>query len=107
MINVSVIQKRFAKLSQYVEVLSRYKTLTYEQFSEHIEAELAVERILQLAIQIVIDVATHIVATTSNKRPQDYDKRSSYWAKSAYCHPSSRKALNRWRDFGTFSCTDI
>jgi uncharacterized protein YutE (UPF0331/DUF86 family) len=74
MINVQVIQERLAKLSEYVELLRKYQTLTYEQFSQDVEAELVVERILQLATQAVIDIATHIVATTSNKRPQDYEE---------------------------------
>ena len=72
--------KRFRNSEAVREIVAvrrsseQIKTLTYEQFSEHIEAELAVERILQLAIQIVIDVATHNVATTHNKRPQDYEQ---------------------------------
>ena len=74
MTNIPVVQDRLGRLAQYVERLRRYQALRYEQFSENPETELAVERILQLATQIVIDIATHIVATASNKRPQDYQE---------------------------------
>jgi uncharacterized protein YutE (UPF0331/DUF86 family) len=34
--------------------------------------QFAVERALQLAIQVVVDIATHILSTAANLTPEDY-----------------------------------
>jgi len=72
MVDVAMILERLKKLAEYVEFLNQKKTLSLEEFLKDRGTQLAVERALQLAIQVVVDIATHILATTSNKMPQDY-----------------------------------
>ncbi len=72
MADVKMILERLKRLAEYVEFLNRKKSLRREEFLKDQESQLAVERALQLAIQIIIDIATHILATTSNVTPKDY-----------------------------------
>ncbi len=72
MVDVLMIQERLKRLAQYVEFLEKRKTVSYEEFDEDKTIEWSVERALQVAIQIVVDISTHILNTTSNLTPQDY-----------------------------------
>ncbi len=72
MADTQMILERLKRLAEYVEFLKRKRSLRREEFLGDQESQLSVERALQLAIQIVIDIASHILATTSNVTPQDY-----------------------------------
>lgn len=72
MADVQMILERLKRLAAYVEFLNRKRSLRREEFLQNQESQLAVERALQLAIQIVIDIATHILSTTSNETAKDY-----------------------------------
>lgn len=74
MIDIEMIQERLARLERFTEELEKYRTLTREEFTNELSTEFAVERLLQLLTQIVIDIAAHIVSETSSKRPQDYQE---------------------------------
>ncbi len=72
MTDVAMILERLKKLAEYLEFLDKKRSLTYEQYISDQGTQLAVERALQLAIQVVVDVATHILSTTGNQTPEDY-----------------------------------
>lgn len=72
MADAKLIAERLKRLAELVAFLNRKKSLQRDEFLQDQESQLAVERALQLAIQIVIDIATHILATSSNVTPQDY-----------------------------------
>ncbi len=72
MTDVAMILDRLKKLAQYLEFLDSVKSLTYEQYVGNQATQLAVERALQLAIQVIVDIATHILSTSANLTPEDY-----------------------------------
>ncbi len=72
MTDVAMMLERLKKLAQYLEFLEKEKSLTYEQYVQNQTAQFAVERALQLAIQVVVDIATHILSTSGNLVPDDY-----------------------------------
>ncbi|OQY93709.1 MAG: hypothetical protein B6D41_07450 [Chloroflexi bacterium UTCFX4] len=72
MVKVKEIQARLAKLEEYVQALERYSKLTRERIQQDLDTEWAIERVLQNCIQVVIDIATHLLASASNKRADDY-----------------------------------
>jgi uncharacterized protein YutE (UPF0331/DUF86 family) len=76
-----MILERLKRLAEYVEFLNRKKSMRREEFLQDQESQLAVERALQLAIQIVIDIATHILSTASNETPKDYREAISKLAR--------------------------
>jgi uncharacterized protein YutE (UPF0331/DUF86 family) len=125
-----VILERLDKLGEYLEFLRDNQHLTYEEFRADQTTVLAVERALQLAIQCVLDIASHILAATSHKRPEDYSEAildlaeigvipAAYAGKIVgmakfrnvlvheYVHISRRKVYENWQghldDFGRFS----
>jgi uncharacterized protein YutE (UPF0331/DUF86 family) len=72
MTDVAMILERLKKLARYLEFLDKIKSLTYEQYVGNQATQFAVERALQLAIQVVVDIATHILSTSGNLAPDDY-----------------------------------
>jgi uncharacterized protein YutE (UPF0331/DUF86 family) len=72
MVDVAMILERLKRLAEYLAFLEQHKSLAYEEFVKDKTIEFSVERVLQLAIQIVVDIATHILATASNVTPEDY-----------------------------------
>jgi uncharacterized protein YutE (UPF0331/DUF86 family) len=72
MADVNMILERLKRLAEYVEFLNRKRSLSRDEFLQDQQSQLAVERALQVAIQIMIDIASHILATTSNETPKDY-----------------------------------
>jgi uncharacterized protein YutE (UPF0331/DUF86 family) len=69
---MNVIPPRLEELRRCVEKLNRYVSYEREAFlSDDIVADV-VERNFQLAIQICLDISTHIISRMNWGRPQDY-----------------------------------
>lgn len=71
-LDVPMILERLKRLAEYLEFLNRRKGLTYQEFVGDKTNEWSVERALQISIQIIIDIANHILVTSSNLTPEDY-----------------------------------
>jgi len=72
LLKTEVILERLRSLEEYVSFLKEKSTLSFEEFKRDRTVRLAVERALQLAIQCVIDIATHIMVTMGSRTPTDY-----------------------------------
>jgi uncharacterized protein YutE (UPF0331/DUF86 family) len=60
------------KLKELTGNLDEYRQLTYEEFVGDRAGLYAFEHILQMALQSVVDIASHIAVVAGNRRPQDY-----------------------------------
>lgn len=63
-IDSSVIRRRLKHLIDAVAVLDEYRGLSIEDLTANVKTMWVVERGLQLCVQVVLDVAAHIVAST-------------------------------------------
>ena len=72
MLKTEVILERLDALDEYLDFLRGYQGLSYGEFRQDRTIRLAVERALHLSIQCIIDIASHILAATSHRRPADY-----------------------------------
>ena len=72
LLKTEVILERLRSLEEYVSFLKEKSSLSFEEFKRDRTIRLAVERALQLAIQCVIDIATHIMVTMGSRTPTDY-----------------------------------
>ena len=61
MVRPEVIRRRLQKLDTFLEYLERAQSYTFEEFRSDIEVYSAVERNLQLAIESLSDMASHVV----------------------------------------------
>ncbi len=62
MINQEIIRKRLNKLDEYLDILKNLSNYSFEEFVNDPERYGSTERFLQLAIESIIDIGTHIIA---------------------------------------------
>lgn len=62
MTNPAVVSKRLAKLREYVEVLKRIRSEPRERFVSDPLVYGNAERYTQLAVQVMLDIGSHLVA---------------------------------------------
>jgi uncharacterized protein YutE (UPF0331/DUF86 family) len=61
-IRAEVVRKRLNKLDEYLAILRGLQKYSFEEFVHDPEHYGSVERFLQLAIEVVIDLGNHVVA---------------------------------------------
>ena len=62
MLDNSVVLSRLAKLDEYVCRLKRFESVGLQEYLDNQDMQAVVERYLQLAIQVCIDIANYIIA---------------------------------------------
>ena len=62
MVKAEVIFKRLNKLDEYLYILERMKSYSFEKFRTEPEIYGSCERFLQLAIEATLDVGNHLIA---------------------------------------------
>lgn len=62
MVKRQIIHKRLNKLDEYLSILQEAQKYSYEEFIASPERYGSVERFLQLALEVLIDLGNHIVA---------------------------------------------
>lgn len=72
MIDKDIISTRLSKIKEYTKLLLPLTRISKEEFAESADHYLKAERLLELIIQSMIDIASHIVAAKSFEKPQDY-----------------------------------
>jgi len=61
MIRPRVIRRRLQKLDEFVSYLKRAQAYSFDEFVSDVEVYSAVERNLQLSVETLTDVASHVV----------------------------------------------
>lgn len=72
MIRRNVLEARIAKLEEYLGVLKGKLVISQEAFLADIELQAVVERFLELAIQAVNDIGSHIIADQQLGQVESY-----------------------------------
>lgn len=62
MVRPEVIRKRLNKLDEYLAILQDLQRYAFDEFVERPECYGSVERFLQLAIEVGIDLGNHVIA---------------------------------------------
>ncbi|MCU0520770.1 MAG: DUF86 domain-containing protein [Anaerolineae bacterium] len=62
MVRAEVIRKRLNKLDEYLQVLRVQQRYTYDELASDPERYGSVERFLQLAVEVLSDLGSHVVA---------------------------------------------
>jgi uncharacterized protein YutE (UPF0331/DUF86 family) len=66
------VEKRIDRLGDLLVELEKIKAAGHDAYSDDLQTRFAAQRELQLAIQICIDVAAHLIAERGPKMPDDY-----------------------------------
>lgn len=67
-----LLRRKVAELTEYVTQVSEYHDLTVERYRADWKTQRIVERTLQMAIEVCLDVASHIVADRALPAPFTY-----------------------------------
>lgn len=70
MVNIEVIRQRLNKISYSLKKIERYKDLSLDEFLEDDIAQDVVEYNLFIAINMMVDIATHIVIDNNLGNPE-------------------------------------
>jgi len=76
MSNFEVIVEKLIKLREYIEQLKKIKPDSYEQYISEITVKYAIERIIQLIVDIALDINNILLAY--NNRPPAPDHYNSF-----------------------------
>lgn len=72
MVEVETLKKHLQALEEYVNELESYRALTYRDFCSTSQNYWAVQHGLQLAIQSLLDIGSHVLAAETTQRPEEY-----------------------------------
>lgn len=72
MLDRDLILRKISELEEYLSQLREVKDITLEDFLKDWKVQRAVERILQISIEICIDIANHIISSKGWRVPVSY-----------------------------------
>jgi uncharacterized protein YutE (UPF0331/DUF86 family) len=67
------ISSRLERFHEYVTALKTYRQVGTERFRHEASVRYATERCLHLAIESVLDIASHLIAAKGCREPRDYE----------------------------------
>lgn len=70
MVNIDVIKKRLGQLSVSLKKIERFKDISYEEFLDDDMIQDVIEYNLFISINMMIDIATHIVVDNNMGTPE-------------------------------------
>lgn len=68
----ATIASKLRELEGYAQQLRKFQSYRYDEIESDLEKTWAIERGLQISIQIIIDVGNHILASIGENQVKDY-----------------------------------
>ncbi len=99
MVDKDLILRKLADLDQYLSQVSEYKDITAERYQQEWRTQRIVERTLQLAIEVCLDIANHIIADRRLRVPATYAEVFGVLAEARLLDPTERDAMVRMSGF--------
>lgn len=72
MVDASVVRRKLRKLEEYVDQLSRLQPESFEAYKASVLHRRAIERLLQLLVEVASDINTHVLVSLGSPPPDDY-----------------------------------
>ncbi|NOY54218.1 MAG: DUF86 domain-containing protein [Deltaproteobacteria bacterium] len=76
MYNRDLVLRKIESLKRYLDELSTFRTLTFEEYKGKISNYRSVERLIQLLVEVASDINAHLLARMRGIAVEDY--RSSF-----------------------------
>jgi len=94
-----LVLRKLADLDQYLGQLSEYQTVSVEQYRGDWKTQRIIERTLQMAIEVCLDVATHIIADRGLRAPTTYAEAFEVLGEAGLLDPVMRDVMIRMSRF--------
>ena len=72
MIDKNIIAARISEIKEGTKLLQPLTIISSEEFAKNPDYFLKAERLLEIIVQSIIDIGTHIIAAKSFKKAEDY-----------------------------------
>lgn len=72
MVDKNLILRKISELEEYITQLEELKDVTVEEYLKDWKIQRAVERTLQIAIELCVDIANHIISDEGWRVPVSY-----------------------------------
>jgi len=98
-VDKDLILRKLADLDQYLGQVSEYQDISAEQYQQEWKTQRIVERTLQLAIEVCLDIANHIIADRRLRVPATYAEVFAVIAEAGLLDQTERDAMVRMSGF--------
>ena len=99
MVDRDLVLRKLADLDQYLGQLSEYQSVSVEQYRGDWKTQRIIERTLQMAIEVCLDVATHIIADRGLRAPTTYAEAFEVLGEAGLLDPVMRDVMIRMSRF--------
>ena len=99
MVDRDLILRKLADLDLYLGQVSEFRDIAVEAYRADWKTQRIVERTLQMAIEVCLDVATHIIADRRLRVPATYAEAFEVLGEAGLLEPAQRDALMRMSRF--------
>lgn len=91
--------RKLADLERYLAQVSEFRGVTVERYRGDWKVQRIVERTLQMAIELCVDVANHVIADRGLRVPATYAEAFEVLAEAGLLGPAERDAMVRMAGF--------
>ncbi len=94
-----LLLRKLSDLDQYLGQVSEYKGITLDQYRMDWKIQRIVERTLQMAIEVCVDIANHIIADRGLRIPATYAETFEVLGEAGLLDTARRDAMVRMSKF--------
>lgn len=99
MVDRDLILRKLADLDQYLTQVSEYRGVSVEEYRRDWKTQRIVERTLQMAIEVCVDIANHVIADRGLRVPATYAEAFEVLGEARLLDPAERDAMIRMMGF--------
>jgi uncharacterized protein YutE (UPF0331/DUF86 family) len=99
MVDRDLLLRKLADLDLYLDQVSEYRGISVEQYQADWKIQRIVERTLQMAIEVCVDVANHVIADRGLRVPATYAEAFDVLAEANLLSGAERAAMVRMVGF--------
>ena len=99
MVDRDLVLRKLADLDLYVDQVSEYRGVSVEQYRQDWKIQRIVERTLQMAIEVCVDVATHVIADRGLRVPTTHAEAFEILGEAGLLDPGMQENMVRMAKF--------
>jgi uncharacterized protein YutE (UPF0331/DUF86 family) len=99
LVDRDLVLRKLADLDEYLSQVSEYRDITLERYREEWKTQRIVERTLQMAIEVCVDIANHVIADRGLRVPMTYAEAFEVLGEAGLLGAEQRDAMIRMTKF--------
>ena len=99
MVDRDLFLRKLADLDQYLGQVSEYRDITIDQYRGDWKTQRIVERTLQMAIEMCVDIVNHVIADRGLRVPATYAEAFEVLGEAGLLDAARRDAMIRMSKF--------